>query len=230
MDAQKIKIVLADDEEDITELLSYHLRKEGFEVIVAHNGKEALDKVIKHKPQLVLLDVMMPIMTGVETCAAIRANTIISNTPIMLITARAEDYSQIAGLEAGADDYVIKPIKPQLLISRINALLRRTFRAETTPVNDVLSARKMIIDRARYTAVYEGVSHDLPRKEFELLALLVSKPNFVFLREDILTAVWGDEVVVGDRTIDVHIRKLRERFGNDIIKTLKGVGYKYEEL
>jgi two-component system, OmpR family, alkaline phosphatase synthesis response regulator PhoP len=230
MDNKKIKIVLADDEEDITELLSYHLRKEGFEVIIAHNGKDALDKVIKHNPNLILLDVMMPVMTGVEACAAIRANATTSNIPIMLITARAEDYSQIAGLEAGADDYVIKPIKPQLLISRINALLRRTFRTEPTPLNDIATAQKIIIDRARYTVVYEGVSHDLPRKEFKLLALLVSKPNLVFLREDILTAVWGDEVVVGDRTIDVHIRKLRERFGNDIIKTLKGVGYKYEEL
>ncbi len=224
----KIKIVIADDEEDITELLSYSLRKEGYEVIVAHNGKDALAQVLQHLPSLILLDVMMPIMSGLETCAAIRANALAQHIPIMLITARAEDYSQIAGLEAGADDYVIKPIKPHVLLSRIQALLRRTNRIEDT-IAELATTAKVSIDRVQHTVTYNNNTHELPRKEFELLALLVSVPNKVFGREEILTAVWGDDVIVGDRTIDVHIRKLRERFGNTIVKTLKGIGYKYEE-
>lgn len=226
----KLKILIADDEEDITELVSYNLRKEGFEVIVAHNGKTAVELAIKHNPALILLDVMMPLMSGVEACALMRANESLKQIPIMLITARAEDHAQIAGLEAGADDYVIKPIKPQVLISRINALLRRVNRIETEPITETIVAAKIIIDRAQYVVHYENKTHELPRKEFELLALLVSKPNNVFGRDEILNQVWGDDVVVGDRTIDVHIRKLRERFGNDIIKTLKGVGYKYQEV
>jgi two-component system, OmpR family, alkaline phosphatase synthesis response regulator PhoP len=226
----KLKILIADDEEDITELVSYNLRKEGFEVIVAHNGKTAVELAIKHNPALILLDVMMPVMSGVEACALMRANESLKQIPIMLITARAEDHAQIAGLEAGADDYVIKPIKPQVLISRINALLRRVNRTETEPITEPIIAAKIIIDRAQYVVHYENKTHELPRKEFELLALLVSKPNNVFGRDEILNQVWGDDVVVGDRTIDVHIRKLRERFGNDIIKTLKGVGYKYQEI
>ncbi len=226
----KLKILIADDEEDITELVAYNLRKEGFEVIVAHNGKTAVELAIKHNPALILLDVMMPIMSGVEACTLMRANEYLKQIPIMLITARAEDYAQIAGLEAGADDYVIKPIKPQLLISRINALLRRVNRIEPDLITEPTIASKIIIDRAQYVVYYENKTHELPRKEFELLALLVSKPNNVFVRNEILNQVWGDDVVVGDRTIDVHIRKLRERFGNDIIKTLKGIGYKYQEM
>jgi two-component system alkaline phosphatase synthesis response regulator PhoP len=217
------KILIIDDEEDIRTLLAYNLKKEGFEVVTAENGEEGIKKALKHVPDLILLDVMMPGMDGIEVCDAIRSAPSINHVFICFLTARNEDYSQIAGLEAGADDYIAKPIKPKVLISRINALLRRSSNVKTEEAQD----ETLIIDRDRYQILYKGKTIHLPRKEFELLALLHSKPHHVFERDIILDKVWGDGVIVGDRTIDVHIRKLREKIGNNCIKTVKGIGYSY---
>lgn len=217
------KILIIDDEEDIRTLLEYNLKKEGFEVSTAENGEEGLQKALTSIPDLILLDVMMPGMDGIEVCDAIRSAPSISYVLICFLTARNEDYSQIAGLEAGADDYIAKPIKPKVLISRINALLRRSANAKTDEVLD----ESLIIDRDRYQILHKGKTIHLPRKEFELLALLHSKPHHVFERDIILDKVWGDGVIVGDRTIDVHIRKLREKLGDNCIKTVKGIGYSY---
>jgi two-component system alkaline phosphatase synthesis response regulator PhoP len=218
------KILIVDDEEDIRELLKYNLQKEGFEVSTAENGEVALEMMSTFKPDLILLDVMMPGMDGVEVCEAVRQSDRFKNTLICFLTARGEDYSQIAGLEAGADDYVSKPIKPRVLITRIKALLRR----KGDGISPTEGENKgLIIDRDRYIIEKDGVVMHLPRKEFELLSLLASKPNFVFERDVILEKVWGTDIVVGDRTIDVHIRKLREKIGNDYIKTVKGIGYKF---
>jgi two-component system, OmpR family, alkaline phosphatase synthesis response regulator PhoP len=219
------KILIIDDEDDIRELLKYNLIKEGFEVETASNGEDGIEKVISYKPDLIILDVMMPGIDGIETCEIIRKTEAISNTLICLLTARNEDYSQIAGLDAGADDYIAKPIKPKVLISRINALLRRREGSSTLEENN--QSTGLIINREKYVVEKDGISIQLPRKEFELLALLASKPDCVIEREIILESVWGSEIVVGDRTIDVHIRKLREKIGNDYIKTIKGVGYKF---
>lgn len=215
------KILIVDDEKDILELLDYHLTKEGFKTMKASNGKEALKIAKDFLPDLVLLDLMMPEMDGIETCIEFREDNLLKGTLIAILTARAEDYSQIAGLNAGADDYINKPIKPRVLISRIKALLRRTESKVNSESNVELE-----IDIEKYVAILKGEEMLLPKKEFELLALLFSKPGKVFTREVILARVWGDDIIVGDRTIDVHIRKLREKIGNQYIKTVKGVGYK----
>jgi len=215
------KILIVDDEKDILELLDYHLTKEGYITMKAFNGKDALKIAKDFLPDLVLLDLMMPEMDGIETCIEFREDNLLKGTLIAILTARAEDYSQIAGLNAGADDYINKPIKPRVLISRIKALLRRT----ESKVN-VESSVELEIDIEKYVAILKGEEMLLPKKEFELLALLFSKPGKVFTREVILARVWGDDIIVGDRTIDVHIRKLREKIGNQYIKTVKGVGYK----
>lgn len=221
------KILLVDDEEDILEMIRYNLEKEGFEVETANNGKEAIEKAKKFNPNLVLLDVMMPEMDGIETCLAIKDIEGLRDTMIAFLTARGEDYSQIAGFDSGADDYITKPIKPRVLISRINALLRRN--ANTSiKTTDVVNIGDLRIDREKYLIVKAGEEINLPKKEFELLSLLASKPGKVFTRESILERVWGGDVIVGDRTIDVHIRKLREKLGDDYIKTVKGVGYRFD--
>ncbi|MDR1054500.1 MAG: response regulator transcription factor [Prevotellaceae bacterium] len=222
------KILLVDDEKDILEFLSYNLKKEGFEIYTASNGKEALKIAMEIIPHLILLDVMMPDMDGVETCENIRKNKDLDNTIVAFLTARSEDYSQIAGFDAGGDDYIAKPIKPKVLISRIKALLKRAgWRNEAVETLGV--ERKIVIDRERFVVIKNGEEINLPRKEFELLFLLASKLQKVFTRDEIYSSVWGSEVVVGDRTIDVHIRKLREKIGGEHIKTLKGVGYKFVE-
>ncbi len=221
------KILLVDDEPDILEFLSYNIKREGYAVFIANNGKDALEIAKTEKPHLIILDVMMPDMDGIETCQEIRKMDGLKNTVIAFLTARNEDYSQIAGFEVGADDYINKPIKPRVLLSRIAALLKRY-----TNIDEFASSAITIggikIDRDKYVVVKEGVELSLPKKEFELLSLLVSKPGKVFTREAILENVWGDNVVVGDRTIDVHIRKLREKLGEEYIKTIKGIGYKFE--
>lgn len=217
------KILVIDDEEDIRTLLQYNLEKEGYQVETAENGDKGLTALISFKPDLVLLDVMMPGMDGIEVCEAIRSKEGFQQTLVCFLTARNEDYSQIAGLEAGADDYVAKPIRPKVLISRIKALLRRFESGESDPTTE----KGMVINREKYVVEKDGQTIHLPRKEFELLALLASKPNHVFERDLILDKVWGSDIVVGDRTIDVHIRKLREKLGNDYIKTVKGIGYRF---
>jgi two-component system alkaline phosphatase synthesis response regulator PhoP len=222
------KILLVDDEPDILDFLGYNLRKEGYEVHTCSNGREGLAKAISVKPHLAILDVMMPEMDGIETCREIRQVPALKNTIVVFLTARGEDYSQIAGFEAGADDYVSKPIKPRVLISRIKALLRRY--REDSADNDIkiIDLDEFSIDREKYVVIKDEQELHFPRKEFELLNLLVSKPNKVFTRDEILSWIWGDDVIVGDRTIDVHVRKIREKLGTANIKTIKGVGYKYE--
>jgi two-component system, OmpR family, alkaline phosphatase synthesis response regulator PhoP len=220
------KILLVDDEEDIVELIKYHLVNEGYHVETASNGIDAVKKAKLFFPDLILLDVMMPGKDGIETCMDIREISELKNVLIAFLTARSEDYSQIAGFDAGADDYIPKPIKPRVLVSRVKALLRRQNTTENTESQEFESRIK--IDREQYLIISDGKEMTLPKKEFELLALLLSKPGKVFTRESIMDSVWGNEVIVGDRTIDVHIRKLRERLGNDCIKTIKGVGYKFE--
>ncbi len=219
------KILLVDDEPDILEFLSYNLKKEGYQVFTALTGEEGIAIAKKEFPHLVLLDVMMPGVDGIEVCRELRATQGMDGVVIAFLTARSEDYSHIAGFEAGADDYINKPIKPRVLLSRIKALLRRSGSSVESTAMDV---GKLKIDRESYLVFKEGEEISLPRKEFELLSLLASKPGKVFARDEILNRVWGDEVVVGDRTIDVHIRKLREKLGEEFIKTVKGVGYKFE--
>jgi two-component system alkaline phosphatase synthesis response regulator PhoP len=220
--------LLVDDEPDILEFISYNLKKAGYEVSLAHTGKEAVEVARKTIPHLILLDVMMPEMDGIETCEELRSYPELKNTIIAFLTARSEDYSQIAGFEAGADDYIAKPIKPKVLQSRIKALLKRFSETVIPAVNEKpASKNELIIDKERYVVIKNNKELSLPKKEFELLALLVSKPEKVFTRDDIFNIVWGDNIIVGDRTIDVHIRKLREKIGNRYIKTIKGVGYKF---
>lgn len=226
MKNQDIKILLVDDEPDILEILKYNLTSEGYQVFTARNGAEGVEKAIKKQPHLIILDVMMPEMDGIEACEAIRGTRGLENTIITFLTARSEDYSQVAGFDAGADDYITKPIKPKVLLSKVKALLRR-YRRDGDAPEDVLKVGKLVINREEYKVINKGEELILPRKEFELLALLASKPDKVFKREVILDKVWGQEVVVGGRTIDVHIRKLREKIGEDHFKTVKGVGYKF---
>jgi len=221
------KILLVDDEQDILEFLSYNLKKEGYDLYTANNGNEALTIAKNVIPDLIILDVMMPDMDGMETCRVLRELPGLQNVMIAFLTARNEDYSQIAGFEVGADDYINKPIKPRVLISRIKALLRRAEGDNSEKIEKIESGG-IKIDRERYLIIQDGIELNLPKKEFELLALLASKPGKVFTRELILYSVWGGDVVVGDRTIDVHIRKLREKIGEDFIKTIKGIGYKFE--
>ena len=222
-----IKILLVDDEPDILEIIGYNLNAEGYQVLTAENGLEAVKKAKKEHPQLIILDVMMPEMDGIEACEQIRRIPELQETIITFLTARGEDYSQVAGFEAGADDYITKPIKPKVLVSKVKALLRRLKEEDT--VDSVVKLSGLTINRDEYKIVLKGKEIILPRKEFELLSLLASKPGKVFKREEILDKVWGNEVVVGGRTIDVHIRKLREKIGDKSFKTVKGVGYKFVE-
>lgn len=228
MNNNEYKILLVDDEPDILEFLSYNLKKEGYNVFTANNGKEAVTVAKKESPHLIILDVMMPDMDGIETCREIRDLSGLKDVMIAFLTARSEDYSQIAGFDVGADDYINKPIKPRVLISRIKALLRRGSNSDSSKSTDKVDMGGIKIDRERYLIIQDGKEINLPKKEFELLALLASKPGKVFTRDVILDKVWGGDVVVGDRTIDVHIRKLREKLGEDFIKTVKGIGYKFE--
>ncbi|NJB36766.1 response regulator transcription factor [Croceivirga sp. JEA036] len=226
MKTKDIKILLVDDEPDILEIVSYNLSSEGYEVFTAKNGVEAVAKAKKKQPHLVILDVMMPEMDGIEACEVMRNTPGLENTIITFLTARGEDYSQVAGFDAGADDYITKPIKPKVLVSKVKALLRR-LKEDAQEVEDIVKVGDIVINREEYKIVNKGEEIVLPRKEFELLALLTSKPSKVFKREVILDKVWGNEVVVGGRTIDVHIRKLREKIGDHHFKTVKGVGYKF---
>ena len=225
MKKKDIKILLVDDEPDILEIVGYNLSSEGYQVITGENGVEAIEKAKKYKPHLIILDVMMPEMDGIEACERIRQDSKLNSTIITFLTARGEDYSQVAGFEAGADDYITKPIKPKVLVSKVKALLRRLKETENT--NESIKIGDLIINREEYKITKKGEEIILPRKEFELLSLLATKPGKVFKREEILDKVWGNEVVVGGRTIDVHIRKLREKIGDKSFKTVKGVGYKF---
>lgn len=228
MDLSKFKILVVDDEPDIIEFLSYNLKKEGFTIKTASTGRQAIDMAVSFNPHLILLDVMMPEMDGIETCGELRANPLTKDVLIAFLTARNEDYSQIAGFDAGGDDYISKPIKPKVLISRIKALLKRAGALDdSADSRDEIPQSGLAIDKERYVVYLDGQEVILPKKEFELLALLHSKPQKVFTRDEIYQAIWGDEIVVGDRTIDVHIRKLREKLGEDYIRTVKGVGYKF---
>ncbi len=226
MKKKNIKILLVDDEPDILEIVSYNLTSEGYQVFTANNGVEGVAKAKKKQPHLIILDVMMPEMDGIEACEIIRKSPGLEHTIITFLTARGEDYSQVAGFEAGADDYITKPIKPKVLVSKVKALLRR-LKDETEAPEEIFKVGGLVINREEYKIENNGFEIILPRKEFELLSLLTSKPNKVFKREVILDKVWGNEVVVGGRTIDVHIRKLREKIGEDHFKTVKGVGYKF---
>jgi two-component system alkaline phosphatase synthesis response regulator PhoP len=228
MKKKDIKILLVDDEQDILEIVGYNLSQEGYQIVTASNGKEAIAKAKKEHPQLIIMDVMMPEMDGMEACENIRKIPELQDTIITFLTARSEDYSQVAGFDAGADDYIAKPIKPKVLISKVQALLRRLKGVEGVSNSTTLNVGNIEINREEYKIVNEGKEIVLPRKEFELFYLLATKPGKVFTREEILDKVWGNEVVVGGRTIDVHIRKLREKIGDNFFKTIKGVGYKIE--
>ena len=221
------KILLVDDEPNILEILEFNLRKEGFEVATASNGEQGLKLARKLRPDLIVLDIMMPIMDGVEVCRQLRADTDFDNTVITFLTAREEDYSQIAALDIGGDDYITKPIRPRVLISRVKALLRRNARQEEE-VASVIAIGDLEIDLERIVVRRKEETIELAKKEFDLLTLLASKPGKVFSREEIFNKVWGTDVIVGNRTIDVHIRKLREKLGDHYIKTIKGIGYKFE--
>jgi two-component system alkaline phosphatase synthesis response regulator PhoP len=224
MKKKDIKILLVDDEPDVIEIIKFNLDQEGYQVKTATNGSEAVKKAKKTFPHLIIMDVMMPEMDGIEACEILRKDPKFNNTIIMFLTARGEDYSYVAAFDAGADDYVTKPIKPKILVSKIKALLRRLKKEEEI---EKLRFGKLIIDKEQYEVTQNGNTLSLPRKEFELLFLLASKPDKVVKREKIMEIVWGSEVVVGDRTIDVHIRKLREKIGDKYFKTVKGVGYKF---
>lgn len=219
------KILLVDDEPDILEFLGYNLKREGYIVFTATNGREAIDTAKKEIPHLIVLDVMMPGMDGMEVCKELRKISGLKNVMIAFLTARNEDYSQITGFDSGGDDYITKPIKPNVFVSRVKALLRRV---EKNAGSNNIEIAGIRIDKEKHLVETGGKEISLPRKEFELLNLLISKPGKVFKREEILNLVWGDDVVVGDRTIDVHIRKLREKIGDDYFKTIKGVGYKFD--
>ena len=228
MKKKDIKILLVDDEQDILEIVGYNLSQEGYQIVTAENGKEAIAKAKKEHPHLIIMDVMMPEMDGMEACENIRKIPELQDTIITFLTARSEDYSQVAGFDAGADDYIAKPIKPKVLISKVQALLRRLKGVEGISSSTTLTLGTIEINREEYKIIKEGEEIVLPRKEFELFYLLATKPGKVFTREEILDKVWGNEVVVGGRTIDVHIRKLREKIGDSFFKTIKGVGYKIE--
>jgi two-component system alkaline phosphatase synthesis response regulator PhoP len=221
-------ILVIDDEQDIRILIRYNLEKEGYMVAEAENGMEGIELAKKNIPDLILLDVMMPGLDGIATCEKLRDIPALQNTMVCFLTARGEDYSQIAGFDAGADDYITKPIKPKLLVSRIAAVLRRQNKLATKKQDQLEAKQSIVVDRERYLISKDGQEMILPRKEFELLALLISKPGKVFHRDAIMSSVWGTDVVVGDRTIDVHIRKLREKIGDKHIVTVKGVGYKFQ--
>jgi len=230
---RKFSILIVDDEPDIIEFLSYNIEKAGYEISTAMNGRDALIAADKMKPHLIILDVMMPGMDGIETCEELRKSPVHKDAVIVFLTARSEDYSQIAGFAAGADDYISKPIKPKVLLSRIEALLRRIKKPVTVAgslESYSIESDGIIIDRERFLVIYEGNELALPKKEFELLTLLMSKPEKVFTRDEILSRIWDSGTIVGERTIDVHIRKLREKLGERYIKTVKGVGYKFSGI
>ncbi len=230
MEPSQYKILIVDDEKDILEFLSYNLKKEGFKVYTAENGEEAIKVAEKKHPHLILMDVMMPKMEGMEACEKIRQLEGFNNVIIAFLTARSEDYSQIAGFEAGADDYIMKPIKPKVLISRLKALLKRYKENETAnEAEQIIKKGNLVIDKEKYVVYRDNEEISLPRKEFSLLLLLISKPQKAFTREEIFSKVWGNDIIVGDRTIDVHIRKLREKIGDNHIVTIKGIGYKFVE-
>ena len=228
MKKKEIKILLVDDEPDILEIIGYNLSQEGYQIVTAKNGREAISKAKKELPHLIIMDVMMPEMDGMEACENIRKIPELQDTIITFLTARSEDYSQVAGFDAGADDYIAKPIKPKVLVSKVQALLRRLKGVEGVSSTTTLTVGNIEINREEYKIIKDGEEIILPRKEFELFYLLATKPGKVFTREEILDKVWGNEVVVGGRTIDVHIRKLREKIGDNFFKTIKGVGYKIE--
>jgi two-component system alkaline phosphatase synthesis response regulator PhoP len=229
MDNTRKKILIADDEPDILEIIGFNLRKEGYEVYTARDGKEALEKAKEVMPQLIILDIMMPYKTGIEVCQLLRTQETFEDTLIVFLTAVNDDVSHIRGLETGADDYISKPVSPRVLVSRINALFRRTGKSlAEIAENKTLQADGITVDPVRFVVVVNGTEVTLAKKEFELLYLLISKPGRVFLRNEILNTVWGTDVIVGDRTIDVHIRKIRQKLGIDCITTVKGVGYKFE--
>jgi two-component system alkaline phosphatase synthesis response regulator PhoP len=225
MKKEDVKILLVDDEPDILEIVRFNLDKEGYQIEMASNGLEALKVAKKFLPHLIILDIMMPNLDGIETCELMRQDDRFQETIVMFLTARGEDYSYVAAFDAGADDYVTKPVKPKVLVSKVKGLLRRLKKKEAT--SSLLEFETLKIDREAYKVSFEGKDLSMPRKEFELLYLLASKPGKVFKREKIMDDVWGSEVVVGDRTIDVHIRKLREKIGDHFFKTVKGVGYKF---
>jgi two-component system alkaline phosphatase synthesis response regulator PhoP len=225
MEYNDFKVLLVDDEQDVLDFMKYNLEKEGFWVYTASNGYDGIQLAQKVQPHLIVLDLMMPKMDGISTCKELRSMEEFKNTLITFLTARDEDYSQIAGFEVGADDYITKPIKPKVLVSRIKGLMRRL---ESSQAPTILKVGDIQIDNERYSVTVGTEEMTLPRKEFELLSLLVSKPGRVFKREEILSRIWGSETIVGDRTIDVHIRKLREKIGEDYFKTIKGIGYKFE--
>jgi two-component system alkaline phosphatase synthesis response regulator PhoP len=226
---KKQTILLVDDDPDILQMISYNLEKEGYTIHCAADGEEGIVLAKKVKPDLVLLDVMMPKMDGIEVCQIIREKSDIEQPIIAFLTSRSEDYSQIAGFKAGGDDYITKPIRPRVLISRIEALLRRKHNEEQETPSDKQQGH-VVLDRERFLLLLENKEVQLPKKEFELLELLLSRPGKVFTRDQILSSVWGDETIVGERTIDVHIRKLREKIGDAYIRTIKGVGYTYNEV
>ena len=223
MKTKKFKILLVDDEPDIVEIISYSLKNANYDVYSAFNGLEAIKVAKSIKPDLIILDVMMPEMDGIEACEIIRKDQVVGKTLITFLSARGEDYSQIAALNAGADDYITKPIKPKVLLSKVKSLLRRISNNQ----NEIIEFKNLTIDKTGYRVFVEKNEISLPRKEFELLFLLASKPDKVFKRDFILESIWGKDVIVGDRTIDVHIRKLREKIGSSYLKTIKGVGYKF---
>ena len=216
------KILLVDDDPDILEFLSYNIKQDGYKIETAENGIEALEKLKFFKPDLIILDVMMPEMDGIETCEKIRKQPEFNNVIITFLTARSEDYSQIAGFDSGADDYITKPIRPKLLMSKIKSLLRRK------DLPEEIDNGRFVIDKEKFVVRKNGEEIFLPKKEFEIITLLASKQNKVFTRKEIYENVWGENIFVGDRTIDVHIRKIRQKVGEDFIKTIKGVGYKFE--
>lgn len=224
---EKIRILIVDDEPDILEVIEYNLLKEDYQVTKAFNGREALEKARVEKPNLILLDIMMPEMDGIEVCRELRSNHAFDNTLIAFLTARNEDFTQVQGFDVGADDYITKPIKPRLLVSRIKALLRRTGSADQN--HEQVSYGDISIDEEKYLVYVKGKPISLAKKEFELIQLLVSRPGKVFTRQEIFNKIWGMDVIVGDRTIDVHIRKIREKVGEDYIKTIKGIGYKFDQ-
>lgn len=221
------KILVVDDEQDILEIIRHSLNKEGFEVHIAANGFQAIDQARKIKPELILMDVMMPVMDGMEACRQLKEDQETRNIPIVFLTARSEEFAELAGFEAGADDYISKPIRPRVLLSRLKAILRRRNALQTAP-QESMNFGELRIDRERFVVEYNGKVLQFPRKEFELLSFLAGKPGRVFSRDEILENVWGNEVLVVDRTIDVHVRKIREKLDDKFIYTVKGVGYKFE--
>jgi two-component system, OmpR family, alkaline phosphatase synthesis response regulator PhoP len=226
MDGKGRKVLIADDEPDIIEILKYNLEKEGYSVITAKDGDEALDKAKSTQPELIVLDMMMPKKNGMEVCELLRAQALYKDTLIMFLTALSDEATQLKGFSTGADDYVTKPVSPNVFVSKVNALFRRIKK----PEHDIITVDNLIIDPEKFMVEYDGKDIVLAKKEFELLYLLATKPGRVFLRNEILSQVWGNDVIVGDRTIDVHIRKIRQKLGVDCITTVKGVGYKFELL